>query len=174
MERNSSPKPEPSAHVPDRSEMEPRFARFLEWCDEQGVIMTSAAWPAFFGSENLRGVVCTKDIKPYEAIMYVPHKLLITTQMTKDHPILGQIVLDHPSIFKTSGDWEYNLLILFLIHERCKGKESFWHPYLDTIQKIDTPIEWDQEHLDFIEDTQLRAEIDECNFFFLPKKANLS
>jgi hypothetical protein len=59
------------------------------------------------------------------------------------------------------------LLILFLIHERCKGKESFWHPYLDTIQKIDTPIEWDQDHLDFIEDTQLRAEIDECNIFFL-------
>lgn len=110
------------AFVPNDSEMEARYLRFNKWTIENGVIYNGIQWPAFFGENHqLRGVISTKEIKPYEAVLFVPNKILITTKLAQDHEILGPIVKAYPKVFKTSPDAEYNLLIIFLIYERCKG-----------------------------------------------------
>jgi len=58
------------------------------------------------------------------------------------------------SIFHHSEDGEDNCLYLFLIYERLKGEESFWHPYFETVAGLDLLMFWDD--LEILEDPELK------------------
>ena len=58
------------------------------------------------------------------------------------------------SIFHHSEDGEDNCLYIFLIYERLKGEESFWHPYFETVAGLDLLMFWDD--LDILEDPELK------------------
>jgi len=99
---------------------EPKYKLFVEWCIKNGMIWTGVDFPAFFG-DSLRGMVATRDIKPYEGLIYLPNSLIITVEKVRKDKILGSIVEKYPKIFMLPTDSEYNVLALFLLRERMKG-----------------------------------------------------
>ena len=145
--------------IPEYKDIGVVYQRFIEWFQKNGGKMNGCQFPAYFGKDNIRGVVATREIKPNEALIFVPNSLLITTKLIQEDTIFGPIVEDHPSLFKDSVDWECNTQILFLMTEKAKGENSFWKPYLDTQPLIETPVEWDDADLDFIEDPVVKSEI---------------
>ena len=154
--------PVEKSSIPDYKDIGEVYQRFLDWFLENGGKMNGVQWPAFFGKNDLRGVIATRDIKPYEGLIYVPNKLLITTKIAQDHELIGPIMKEYPVVFEESQDWEYNIQIIFIMYERTKGKDSLWHPYFDLQPIVDTPLEWGPEDLAFIEDPSLVKEIEDC------------
>ena len=100
----------------------PKDKVFVNWCLKHGMRWTGLDFPAIFG-DGLRGVVASRDIKPYEAVLFVPNKLLITVKKAKEDRFLGSVIEKHPEMFSEIEDADYNILILFLLRERIKGKE---------------------------------------------------
>ena len=88
--------------------------------------------------------------------------MIITTKMVEEHPILKRVLQRYPSVFKENTDSEYNVLILFLMYERCKGEKSFWNDYFNLQPHVGTPVEWEDEIQNFIEDPKLLGEINQC------------
>jgi hypothetical protein len=62
----------------------------------------------------------------------LPNKLIISTETAKNSEI-GEIFKNHDEMFVTYQDRDMMILILFLIYERIKGEESFWHPYFEVV-----------------------------------------
>lgn len=54
---------------------------------------------------------------------------------------------------------DFMILAIFLIYERCKGEDSFWHPYFETVQLVSLPAEWSDEKIERLVDTDLKANI---------------
>lgn len=50
-------------------------------------------------------------------------------------------------------------LILFIIYERSKGTESFWHPYFEVVELVDLPGIWSDKKINQIMDPELVSEI---------------
>ena len=69
--------------------------------------MPKLEYPAVF-ENGLVGVRCKEEIKHREAYMYVPFKMMLSIKKTQYHEILGPIILDHPNVFETdqNEDWE--------------------------------------------------------------------
>ena len=101
--------PVEKSSIPDYKDIGEVYQRFLDWFLENGGKMNGVQWPAFFGKNDLRGVIATRDIKPYEGLIYVPNKLLITTKIAQDHELIGPIMKEYPVVFEESQDWEYNI-----------------------------------------------------------------
>ena len=148
--------------IPDYKDIGEVYQRFLDWFLENGGKMTGVQWPAYFGKNDLRGIIATRDLKPYESLIYAPNKFLITSKLAQDHEIIGPIIKEYPVLFEEHDDFEFYIQIIFLMYERIKGKDSFWYPYFELQPIVDTPVEWGPEDLDFIEDPSLIKEIEDC------------
>ena len=60
---------------------EDRYKPFVEWCQQEGVIMPKIEYPAWFEGDLL-GAKVIEDIQHREAYIYVPYKLIITLEST--------------------------------------------------------------------------------------------
>jgi hypothetical protein len=108
--------------ISSKEKHNPKYKEFVEWCLANGMKWTGVDFPAFFGAEgHLRGVVTTRDIKPYEAIIAIPNKILMTTIQAKEDKYLGKLIKAHPDVFLVEEAGEYNILIAMLLRERAKG-----------------------------------------------------
>ena len=47
----------------------------------------------------------------------------------------------------------------FLMHEKIKGEESFYFPYLDLIERSYTMLDWNEDDLKEVEDPVLHDEV---------------
>ena len=49
-----------------------------------------------------------------------------------------------PQLFdeEKCGDADFNILSLYLTHEKIKGEDSFWHPYFELNQRSYTLLDW--------------------------------
>lgn len=145
--------------ISDQQKHNPKYRQFLDWCFENGVKWTGVDFPAYFGNNGeLRGIVTTRNIEPYEVILAVPNKLLITTLKAREDKYLSRILEAHREVFYDDDNGEYNTLIAYLIKERLKGKESFFYPFLAMIEDAETAVVWDKETIDFIEEPSLKQE----------------
>ena len=100
--------PEEKTSIPDYKDIGEVYQRFLDWFFTNGGKMNGVQWPAFFGKNEIRGVIATRDIKPYEGLIYCPNKLLITTKLVKDHEIIGPIIKGYPEVFEEEGNEEFD------------------------------------------------------------------
>ena len=74
-----------------------------------------------------------EDIQPMEAFLYVPQKCWISLEHAKTSEI-GVIFRSHDSLF-VGNYCGYQLIICtFLMYEKNKGENSFWHPYIDYLE----------------------------------------
>ena len=149
-----------SKKISDREKMNPRHKIFLDWCFDNGLKWTGIDFPAYFGNNGeLRGVVATRDIKPYETVLAVPNKLLITTQKAREDKYLCKVLKAHEDVFHGNDDHgDYNTLIVYLIREKLKGEDSFYYPFINLVPEIESGLVWDKETIDFIEDKSLKQE----------------
>lgn len=103
---------------------DPKYKIFTDWCRDNGMVFDGVKYPTFFEG-GLRGVSTTRDIKPYEGIVYVPNKLLITVAKAKEDKLLSRIIEAFPNLFIDKNvNPDYNILILSLLREKMKGKLS--------------------------------------------------
>ena len=86
-------------------------------------------YPAIFG-EDLRGVRVREDLARNEPIMYIPNKCIISPCHAKDSDI-GYLFDSHDNLFEANAEREQNMIIVYMMYERAKGEESFYHPYFE-------------------------------------------
>ena len=80
-----------------------------------------------YGSDGVLGLACTEEIAPYETIAYIPTRLMISTELAR-HSEIAEIYRQFEDLFVANADRDFLTLVLYLIYERSKGKDSFWHP----------------------------------------------
>lgn len=149
--------------ISEKEKHNPKHRLFLEWCLDNGLKWTGADFPAYFGEKGeLRGMVATKDIKPYEVIIAIPNKLLMTSLKAREDKKLAKMFEEEDETFGDGETGEYNVLIAFLLFERMKGVDSFFYPFLNLVDEIHTGLIWDKKTIDFIEDPILKEEVKEA------------
>lgn len=103
-----------------------RFERMVKWLKDGG-----ARFPKLYlqyYSEDYRGVHCLAKIPPDEIILYVPHNLIMTSQVAMDSEI-GQKIIKAKVDLRS----KHSYLASFLLQEKKKGAESFWEPYISSL-----------------------------------------
>jgi len=87
-----------------------------------------------------------EDISVSEVITFVPNKCLITVDRAMNSEI-GFIFTNHENFFKACHERDFRRLVLFVMYEYQKGKESFWYPYLNGVDPGTVPCYWDDKYL---------------------------
>ena len=90
-----------------------------------------------------------RDVPPMTSFLYIPTNLLINEpNIRKRSPEISKLYDDHPEVFKKHYDAEFLTLIVYLWHEKAKGEDSFWKPYLDIVNFTDLPFLWEESEVD--------------------------
>ena len=129
---------------------------FLKWCTSEGIITPKLEYPAHF-QNGLVGVRCREEILNREAFLYVPYKMMFTVSKVQNHPILGPIVKDNPSLFEHYDQsigpvWEVMTLLMGIFYEIAQGPKSYWYPWIRQMLDIPTPCIWKDHELEMLED----------------------
>ena len=117
--------------------------------------------PTFVGEGMRLGVIATQDIEVGE-----PYLSIKTSSVINKYTILNKP--ENPSLHDflrsyTSGDDDFEHLILFLLHEVFISRESsFWYPYLNILPSIDelkeySPLFMDDELYNYAAGSDLRV-----------------
>jgi hypothetical protein len=92
-----------------------------------------------------------EEIAHNEAFVYIPNKMLLTVERAKSSEI-GNIFENHDSLFKANADRDFLILLVYIMHEHLKGKESFWFPYFDAIDPVEMTCFWKDEYIETLDD----------------------
>jgi hypothetical protein len=57
-------------------------------------------------------------------------------------------------------DRDFLILVLYVIYERNKGKESFWHPYFDVVDPGVPACFWSEDSLKKIDCPELQRNLE--------------
>ena len=133
----------------DQAAQDPKYKAFLEWLDTNGALYPKVIYPAIYthGDSKLVGVMCKEQIQPAETIMYIPNKCLVSTESARRSEI-GEIYRNYEDIFVANVDRDHMTLVLYLMYERSKGTDSFYHPYFEVCELVESPALWPQEMID--------------------------
>jgi hypothetical protein len=105
------------------------------------------------------GVAAKRLIRPQEAYIYIPAKLVINrAKLLKSE--IKHVFEDHKEEFKTITEDDRFPLTFFVAYEMAKGESSFWYPYFSTAYDSDIPLFWDPADLEFLDDELIKAEIE--------------
>ena len=104
------------------------------------------------------GSSAKEPIADNETILYVPSKVLITVEKALSSEI-GFIYQKHDSIFNSTNDRDYLVLLLFLIFEHQKEEKSFWYPYFCAINPGELACYWPEQYKGWIDDKETREEL---------------
>jgi hypothetical protein len=96
------------------------------------------------GSSHLMGSAAKLPIKPNEVYLYVPSKLIITVDKALRSKEIGHIFEENEFFFKNTEDRDYLVILVYLLYEHQKGKQSFWFPYFNAIEPSPLPGQWDK------------------------------
>lgn len=96
----------------------------IAWAKEHGVEMDAIGIKEFEGYGY--GVSAEQDIEEGDPIVKVPRKLMITSDTIMDSP-LKNLYQSNPIIRLMPNV----ALALFILHEKFRGDESFWRPYIN-------------------------------------------
>jgi len=76
--------------------------------------------------------------------MYIPNKCIISTKHAKESSI-GHLFELHDNLFFTNSDRDTFILLVYIVYERLRGEESFYHPYLEMIDSRLHTTYWPDE-----------------------------
>ena len=74
----------------------------------------------------------------------MPNKCIISTETARNSPI-GHLFESHDGLFATNFDRDQMILVVFLIYEKLKGEESFFHPYIDMVEAETLAAYWPED-----------------------------
>ena len=113
--------------------------------------MNNVSYPEAFDCPNHQGVVtggiATKEIRPKDVVLYIPNKLVISTESVRNSE-LYEVLKTHEDVFVSHSSRDFLTLVFFLIFERCKGKESLWHEYFECVEMNDIPPLWEDKEIE--------------------------
>ena len=135
-----------------KAALEPKMQAYLAWLHKNGVLFPKVQFPAYF--DGVCGSMAKDDIHPQEAFIFVPNKLLITTELARQS-VLQKMFSQHPELFQDCLLQDSNPLIAFLIYERLKGKKGFWHPYFEAVDPGIKACLWHKNVIESIESSDL-------------------
>jgi hypothetical protein len=117
---------------------------FWNWLRENGAQVDKLEWPVYFPPNLVRGTAAKVKIHAGEDYLRIPEKLVFK-EIKADYKIL------------IPGDYEAK--VATLVHERIIGKNSFWKPYLDTIEEMPHSLmDWKEDELMELQDSELIEE----------------
>ena len=87
-------------------EKEDKDIMFNKWCKKEGVIMPKVEYPVFF-ENGLRGMRAIEDIAPRETFIFVPFKMVISTEIVWDIEALKPVLSKHPELFTEKFGADY-------------------------------------------------------------------
>ena len=93
-----------------------------------------------------------------EVICAIPNNLIITADTALNSEI-AEVLKNHEEVFVHQSYRDETILRLYLMHERNKGPESFWHEWFEIAQLIDLPYTWPDEQIDKLADIELQHRI---------------
>ena len=120
--------------------------KLLNWLKENDCIFDKVQWPAVYGN-GLVGCLALEDIKPLEAFVYVPIRCQMSVEHAKASEI-GVMFTNHDSLFVGNYYRDVLIVCIFLMYERMKGEDSFWAPFINTLDAGVPTAYWDEAILD--------------------------
>ena len=107
--------------------------------------------------------------------MAIPNRLLITPKKIRNSEI-KELIDSYPEFFANHEDAEFNILAVFLMHEKIKGffilllivrnikfyllgVKSFFYHMFNVISDCSTLIKWSDEELEELEDSYLKKKV---------------
>ena len=111
-----------SGHNPESD----RFETMVQWLKDGG-----ARFPRLYlqyYSQDSRGVHCLSDIPSDEIVLYVPHHMIMTSQVAMESPI-GKKIVEAQIELRS----KHSYLASYLLQEKKKGSESYWAPYINAL-----------------------------------------
>ena len=129
---------------------------YQQWLTQNGVLMNKVELPVLQG--GVHGVRAKTDIKPNEAFLFVPNKLLITVESARQSEI-AEVFSNHEQLFFTNVERDSLTMIVYLMFERLKGPASFWHPYFDALEMGKPAYLWPPEAIEMCDDPELRLQL---------------
>ncbi|CEL95601.1 unnamed protein product [Vitrella brassicaformis CCMP3155] len=100
------------------------------------------------GESAGRGLLAKKQLDVNEEVLSVPLRLCFTKDAARR--VFGPDIVD-------DGMSEHIAIALLLIHERAKGDDSFFFPYLDvlpTIEEVNPTFVWPEEDVELLRGSQ--------------------
>jgi histone-lysine N-methyltransferase SETD3 len=119
-----------------------RFDRLLRWLKDGGSKFPNLVLKYY--TVDYRGVHARKRLENNECILEVPLPLIMTTDVAMASEI-GQRIRSSGCELRSSHSW----LACLLLHEKEKGDQSFFKPYIDIlpVHYRNMPIFFDDEEL---------------------------
>ena len=124
----------------------PKVIALKNWLIENGCIFDKMQWPAIFG-KGLVGCLALEEIGPMEAFTFVPSTCWISLEHAKQSE-LAPLYTSHDSLFVSNYDRDQLIIVIFLMYEKIKGKDSHWFPYIDYLDQEIPPCYWDKAIVD--------------------------
>ncbi|KAK9908367.1 hypothetical protein WJX75_006775 [Coccomyxa subellipsoidea] len=104
-------------------------ADFFEWLRKEGAFIASIE--SGLVAEGFRGVIAKTDIDPGTLLVSVPERLLLSAHSAKKDTAFAQAL----SATNKQSTNSSQVLAAHLLHEVCKGQDSYWKPYLATLPR---------------------------------------
>lgn len=119
-----------------------------QWMVKAGCkIHPAVTIPDYF--DGVQGVGTSQSIPHKTVIIAVPSKLVITVPRCYNDPILKPLFKANDDLFdyEAEEDAEFNILTVFIMYNKLNLESSPWKPYLKTIAKPETAVDWPDQDL---------------------------
>lgn len=128
---------------------------FLAWLRENGAQIDKLDWPSRATISGVRGAVAVVDIEPNEPMLEIPQSLMIYPSVCFGCAALQPVYQAKWHFFTADDDL---VIAVFLMHERLRGKDSFWHPYLQILPVPGGIGEWSHQEQLELQDREIVGE----------------
>ena len=125
--------------------------RFKQWLTENGATWPKIDWPSTATNSGMRGAVATEDIGTDEFLLEIPVQLMMSPLAAYASEI-GPYLRKNADIVKPHSDI---FLTIFIMHERRKGTQSFYYPFLKILPEPGSIAHWSDEELQALQNDAL-------------------
>ena len=121
---------------------DPESITLLKWAKQNGIFFGKLC-PAMF-TQTGRGLMTSKKLIHGDKVISVPGNMLITLKTANESKIGIQLSkLQTKHLLSTK-----QMLCVFLLYEKYRGRSSFWYPYIATLPKsFNTPAYFSEEEI---------------------------
>lgn len=105
-------------------------------------------------------VAASEDLQAGDVAFSVPNSLVVTLERVLGDEIIAELLT-------TNKLSELACLALYLMYEKKQGKKSFWHPFIQELDRqrgrgqlaVESPLLWSEDELAYLDGSPTRAEV---------------
>ena len=129
---------------------EDKLKVFCKWLSDNGASYPKIEWPSTDTVGGCRGAKATSHIGTNEVMMEIPVRLMMSPEHAFADPVLGKMFSGAQDLLR--GDV---MLTVYIMSEILKGDASFYAPYLRILPEPGSIVQWTDEQLQQLEDSNL-------------------